>query len=421
MRVYQFRHIRAEGQFSLSWGIRTDAARTYHAALLRRSSLPPRARPHCGLRAAGGGIGGRLAPFRRQARRGRRHAAAALARGRGSAQPDAPGRGAPEPLGFRAHARGCLLSPHVRGGTAHARGTAGGVDPRGPRQLALRRRARRRLGRPPRLRPRAPALDPGRDRLAERHLPRAPRRARSRRGGRGGSRPVPDRCHGALGTEARHRRAGHQDRHHRRRHRPGASLLQAVGLLVSGRLPEGEHRVHHAEGHRRARVPVAVDALEVRRPAVRSAVSVPRDPRRGDRGRRLRHADRSQGRLPHLGRRAEGIPRQLQGADRADGGLRARRQFAGARQGDRPGGGRRDERHQLLDRRARGGAAPRHRRPGARQRRGRRRRAGRLRRQRLRHRRARDDRLPRQRPRPRSRSPPRPWGNGDGTRPRPHR
>ena len=59
------------------------------------------------------------------------------------------------------------------------------------------------------------------------------------------------------GQKPRHRRPGPQDRDHRRRHRPGASLLQAVGLLVSGRVPEGEHRVHDAEGHRRARVPVA--------------------------------------------------------------------------------------------------------------------------------------------------------------------
>ena len=40
MRVYQFRHIRAERQCSRGPDARSPGDRTYHAALLRRSSLP---------------------------------------------------------------------------------------------------------------------------------------------------------------------------------------------------------------------------------------------------------------------------------------------------------------------------------------------------------------------------------------------
>ena len=168
------------------------------------------------------------------------------------------------PLARRERARSRLLPAHPGRRSADAGRPARGLDPRGPRQLALRSCARRRLRRPSRLGSRAPARDPGRDRLAERHVPRA-RDARLDVGGHGGSGPGSDRRDRALGLEPRHRRPGHQDRARRRRHRPGTPLLQPVRLLVSRRLPEGEHRLHHAQGHRRARLPLALDELEVRR------------------------------------------------------------------------------------------------------------------------------------------------------------
>ena len=60
-----------------------------------------------------------------------------------------------------------------------------------------------------------------------------------------------------LGADARHRRQGHEDRDHRRRDRPDAPVLRPDRLHVPGRLPEGEHGVHDAEGDRRARVRAA--------------------------------------------------------------------------------------------------------------------------------------------------------------------
>ena len=72
-----------------------------------------------------------------------------------------------------------------------------------------------------------------------------------------------------------------------------------------------------------------------------------------DRRRRPQHA----GRHPApLGRRAERVPRQLQGADDPDARLRPRRQLGRDRRRDRGGRRRRDERDQPLARRARGRA-----------------------------------------------------------------
>ena len=208
---------------------------------------------------------------------------------------------------------------------AHARGAARRGDSGSRHPLALRRRARRRLGRPPRIRSGAPARAAGRDRLADGDVSHAARRPRIdlRRDREPGT--CPDRRHGALGSLPRHRGTGRQDRTVDDGIDQAHPYFDAVRPLVPRRLPEGEHGLHHAEGHRRARVPLTVHPLEVRGPAVRPRLLLPRDARRRDRGRRLRHADPGRRRSPHLGRCAEGVSRQLQGADSADGGLRPRR------------------------------------------------------------------------------------------------
>ena len=81
-----------------------------------------------------------------------------------------------------------------------------------------------------------------------------------------------DRGAGDLGADARDRRQRHEDRDHRRRDRPDAPVLRPDGLRLPGRLPEGEHRVHDAEGDRRARVRSRERDVEVRHDAVRPAV-----------------------------------------------------------------------------------------------------------------------------------------------------
>ena len=127
--------------------------------------------------------------------------------------------------------------------------------------------------------------------------------------------------------------------------------------------------------------------MEVREHAVRPGELRPRDERRGHRRRRPRHArdgpERPRARIRH---RAERVPRQLQGAHRADGRLRARRQLAGDREGDRGSRQGRHGRDQPLARRARDRADAGHRRAGDQQRRRRGRRPGDRGRQRLRRR-----------------------------------
>ena len=331
MRVYQFRHIRAERQCSRAG---RPIARTHVpcgpcAAHCSRSRSPSlrlftllRGRSSAASPRPGGGSSKSSSRCR------------SPARGRSRAQPVARG------CARRSHSAPCarrprLVPPHARGGAADARGAARRRDPDGARPLALRRRARRRLGRRPRLAARPPERDPRRDRLADRDLPLAARHSRRRIRTTADPGPSYDRRDGALGTDPRDRRPGPEDRDHRRRHRPDAPVLRPVGLLLSRRLPEGEPGVHDAEGHRRAGVPVALDALEVRRtrrstrctpitrpmsPASRPATTTRRPPPTA---------------APHLRHRAEGVSRELQGAHRPDGRLRARRQLAGDREGDR--------------------------------------------------------------------------------------
>ncbi len=193
--------------------------------------------------------------------------------------------------------------------------------PERARQLALRRGARRRLGRRPRVAAAPPARNARRDRVADRDVPlsrpsRAPDCAE-----RAGQPPAAthrrDR-HLGSGRATRERRPRNEDRDPRRRDRPDAPVLRRDRLLVSAAFPEGERGLHDAEGDCRARVPVAVDALEERRQAVRPQLLRSRDPRRRHRRRRLRHADRHPRRRHCLGHRAEGVSRQLQGAHRPD-------------------------------------------------------------------------------------------------------
>ncbi len=104
---------------------------------------------------------------------------AAFARGGDCARPDARSlSGGTETRARGARARCGLLPPHAGGGPARARGTARRDDSDGEHPLALRRRARRRLGRPPRLRSRAAACATRGDRLADGDLSRAARRSR---------------------------------------------------------------------------------------------------------------------------------------------------------------------------------------------------------------------------------------------------
>ncbi len=86
---------------------------------------------------------------------------------------------------------------------------------------------------------------------------------------------------------------------------------------------------------------------------------------------------------PDLGRRAQGLPRQLQGADGAER-VRAERELGRDRRRNRGRGPRRDGRDQPLARRGGDRAQPRHRRCRARRSSRRRGRAGRRRRQQLR-------------------------------------
>ena len=67
--------------------------------------------------------------------------------------------------------------------------------------------------------------------------------------------PAADRRDRPLGRRPRHRGPGHEDRDHRRRHRPDPPLLQPGRLLVSARLSAREHELHDAEGDRRPRFP----------------------------------------------------------------------------------------------------------------------------------------------------------------------
>ncbi len=291
-----------------------------------RAPLPARAR----RRRTGADAG-----ERRRTDRGRRRPRRALARrcDRASRTCSRPYRSRAAPL--RAGAR---------------RGGAGGIG-----ALALPARRQRPCRRPPAKRSRPAALT------------RPGTRGDRRRDVRGTPQhqPARDRCTAALGPGPRQRRGGDEDRRHRRRRRPAAPLLRPRGLHDARRLSQGPARLHDRQGDRGTRLSAARSDVEERVQAVRPAQLGARHPRRGDRGGQPEHSGIR--REPDLRRRATGVHRQLQGSDRADGrGRRSRRKRGGARGCDRSGRRRRHGRDQPFDRRARGGAVARPRRPGAR-------------------------------------------------------
>ncbi len=101
--------------------------------------------------------------------------------------------------------------------------------------------------------------------------------------------PAADRRAGDLGQRPLDRGPGAEDRRHRRGRRPDTSVLRPGRLHDAARLPEGEHGVHDREGDRRARLRPRLDDLEERATPVRPRALGPRHARRRDRGRKLRH------------------------------------------------------------------------------------------------------------------------------------
>ena len=139
-----------------------------------------------------------------------------------------------------------------------------------------------------------------------------PDRGDSRRARGAAERPLPphalpepagDRRAAGLGPDAGDRGQRDQDRRDRRRRRPVASVLLAGRLLDARRLSEGQRRLHDAEGDRRALVPAPGRQLALREAAVRPAAIGARHPRGGHRGRRPRH-DREGACRPGAGLRA---------------------------------------------------------------------------------------------------------------------
>ena len=233
-----------------------------------------------------------------------------------------------------------------------------GRDPGHAGRLPLSARRRRLRARRPDARRRQPHVDPGhRQGLAERALSRPRSHAddslaceRAQLG------PAGDRRRQAVGDAPHDRGRGNEDRRDRRRDRRQARLLRPVVVLVPVRIPQGPVVEDDPEGDRAAGVRTELSALRAREGAVRPLDErfVPRDARRRDRRGRPRHHGRPA--LP-LGRRARGLPRQLQGIDDPDARLRARRELRPDRSRDRGGRPGRDERDQPVARRARDLAA----------------------------------------------------------------
>ena len=209
MRVYQFRHIRAERQCSQAdygpWAaLATRRSRSRNTAFKRLTyhdgraagsphllARPRRARDRLRARGAAGS-GGR-------ARRGRRLALAEAARDDDVARRPA---GADAGAGER---------------PGEPREEDRGRCPRRADPLALPAGRERDGGRRPERAARpADVAAGGRDRLSERALPAAAR-----------SQPAADRRARSVGPRARKRRPGDQDRDHRRGDRPDAPVLLA--------------------------------------------------------------------------------------------------------------------------------------------------------------------------------------------------
>ena len=272
MRVYQFRHIRADAQCSRAPTSAKARKRTYHGASETgrppmRSSVPGRPSGCVGPRPHHRRYLGRTRPGRGHAR-----SAGALAR-------DLPGTDAGGDAHARsrepAHAREPLLSADARRSPALAAVADRDALPGRTVRLELQRRAQRLLGRapprpgrPPDLRTRSP------DRLAEPALPAAPRPQRQA-----------DQGQLPLRRRSADHGPGTQDRRRRRRNRLVAPVLQPGRLRAASGLPQGRPRGHERQGDRRARVPAALARVAQRRTAVRPAPLRARHPRGGNRGR----------------------------------------------------------------------------------------------------------------------------------------
>ena len=190
---------------------------------------------------------------------------------------------------------------------------------RARRSAGATARRRRLRGRPPDSRGAAARARPGRRRgLAE------PRRTtRLAVTSRGPQQIGADKLWGpTLATAG----PGDEDRDHRRRHRRRAHpYFDPAGFQYPPGFPKGLTKYTTPKVIvQRTFAPAGAD-VQVR-DAARSTRRnvVPRDARRRDRRRRPRHAGAGR---PHLGRRAERLPRQLQGADDPDARLRPRREL----------------------------------------------------------------------------------------------
>ena len=145
----------------------------------------------------------------------------------------------------------------------------------------------------------------GRARLAERaDLPHA---ARQDAGA--------DQCAAGLGAHARDRRAGHEDRDRRRRHRPDASVLRADRSFVSRRgFPKGQ------TAYTTPKVIVA-RAFAPATPVYRNSRTLPFDPELSDHGTHVAGIAAGDNNTPtRTGVRLSGIaPRAYLGSDKALG------------------------------------------------------------------------------------------------------
>ena len=313
MRVYQFRHIRGPGKCSRRHYRTGSAAPSRTMGRLRRLALVllgVSASSPCS-RAAGG-------PRRGLPRRAPELVEVVVTLPQPPLVAGDPPR--PQPRGARddappaerPRARERLLPADARDRAAHAAGADPDGDPRRARPLALRRRPRTGW----------PSSSPAPSSRRSRAIPGAtvwPSVTYHALAATDKT-PAADRRADRLGADARDRGPGDEDRDHRRRRRPDAPVLRPDRLHVPGRLPEGEHRLHDAEGDRRARV----RRRRARRGSTRTRRSTRRTPttRRTSPGSppattarsRTRGAARS--RSPGSRRR---VPRQLQGADRPDG------------------------------------------------------------------------------------------------------
>ena len=296
MRVYQFRHIRADGQSSHLASSRTGPERTYHAALGAPLLLTLALAVTAALALLAGGSSAASSRSSEKLVEVVVTLPRASARDGGRPQPDARGHSASGGIALAVRAPAAVSYLRTLAATQRTLAARLAVDDSGGRHpLALRRRARRRLGRPPRVRPGAPARAAGRDRLADRHVPRAARRPVDRRSAAAGIRDRTDRRHGALGSRPsqppdRDVKIGLVDDGIDQAH----PYFDPSGFSYPAGFPKGNTAYTTPKVIVARAFPSPSTNWKYANTAVRPATLLPRDARRRDRGRRLRHADRRQ-------------------------------------------------------------------------------------------------------------------------------